>query len=152
MSFTKQFWCCHQLPERSFFVKGYQFPLCARCTGIACGYCFAFFLIIFNTLLPIWLCSIFLMPLILDGGIQFFANIVSTNTKRALTGFFFGLGIIHFIANILIFLYNTILFKQFSPPLLVSGVFFCPYSPTSPQPISRIEKAINHNGKLQIFA
>jgi len=32
-------WCgrycgCHQMPERSFSVKGYQFPLCARCTPI----------------------------------------------------------------------------------------------------------------------
>lgn len=25
---------CHQNPERSFFISGYQFPLCARCSGI----------------------------------------------------------------------------------------------------------------------
>jgi uncharacterized membrane protein len=25
---------CHQRPERSFFVDGYQFPVCARCTGL----------------------------------------------------------------------------------------------------------------------
>ncbi len=28
---------CHQMPERSFFYKGYQFPLCARCTGVFAG-------------------------------------------------------------------------------------------------------------------
>lgn len=25
---------CHQMPERSFFISGYQFPVCARCTGV----------------------------------------------------------------------------------------------------------------------
>lgn len=28
---------CHQLAERSFFYKGYQFPVCARCTGVTIG-------------------------------------------------------------------------------------------------------------------
>jgi uncharacterized membrane protein len=25
---------CHQLPDRSFFVNGWQLPVCARCTGL----------------------------------------------------------------------------------------------------------------------
>jgi len=25
---------CHQLPGRSFFLDGHQFPVCARCTGL----------------------------------------------------------------------------------------------------------------------
>ena len=29
---------CHQLPERSFFVAGYQFAVCARCTGVYFGF------------------------------------------------------------------------------------------------------------------
>ena len=28
---------CHQIPERSFFFKGYQFPVCGRCTGVIIG-------------------------------------------------------------------------------------------------------------------
>src|SRR5947209_7234050 len=31
------FWYCHQLSERSFFVRGRQCPLCARCLGILVG-------------------------------------------------------------------------------------------------------------------
>ena len=25
---------CHQIPDRSFFLDGRQFPVCARCTGL----------------------------------------------------------------------------------------------------------------------
>jgi len=28
---------CHQKPERSFFYKKKQFPVCSRCTGIVIG-------------------------------------------------------------------------------------------------------------------
>ena len=31
MDYTKLI--CHRMPERSFFIRGYQFPVCARCTG-----------------------------------------------------------------------------------------------------------------------
>ena len=29
---------CHQLPERSFFIAGYPFAVCARCTGVYFGF------------------------------------------------------------------------------------------------------------------
>src|SRR5689334_23996230 len=29
---------CHQLPERSFFIAGHQFAVCARCTGLYGGF------------------------------------------------------------------------------------------------------------------
>ena len=25
---------CHRKPEQSFFIKGHQFPVCSRCTGL----------------------------------------------------------------------------------------------------------------------
>src|SRR5882724_6304522 len=32
---------CHQLPERSFFIAGHQFAVCARCTGLYVGFTLA---------------------------------------------------------------------------------------------------------------
>ncbi|MEP6819700.1 MAG: DUF2085 domain-containing protein [bacterium] len=29
---------CHQIPERSFFIFGHQFAVCARCTGLYAGF------------------------------------------------------------------------------------------------------------------
>src|SRR5207248_3168461 len=29
---------CHQIPERSFFIDGHPFAICARCTGIYFGF------------------------------------------------------------------------------------------------------------------
>ena len=29
---------CHQLPERSFYLAGHQFAVCARCTGLYAGF------------------------------------------------------------------------------------------------------------------
>ena len=39
---------CHQMPERSFFINGMQFPLCARCTGILVGYLVGVLLFVFD--------------------------------------------------------------------------------------------------------
>ena len=29
---------CHQIPDRSFFIAGHQFAVCARCTGLYAGF------------------------------------------------------------------------------------------------------------------
>jgi uncharacterized membrane protein len=49
---------CHQLPERSFHLGVYQFPVCARCLGIYAGLFLiagvAFFAIGVRPQLPVW--------------------------------------------------------------------------------------------------
>lgn len=84
---------CHCLSERSFFYKGRQFPICARCTGELIG--------IFIGLIGWWLIQLpfyyyllMLIPLVLDGTIQMFTKYHSSNTKRLLTGILFGYGFI----------------------------------------------------------
>ncbi len=104
MTIARKMWGCHQKPERSFFRNGYQFPLCARCTGILVGYLCSFLLLVFGYLINCVVCLFFLVPLILDGGIQLLFNILSNNTRRFITGIIFGIGFIHMIANIIVYL------------------------------------------------
>lgn len=85
---------CHRLPERSFFIKGKQFPLCARCTGILLGYIIGIIInIIFkvdNLLLNVFL----VIPTVIDGTGQYFGHWVSNNKRRFITGIIAGIGII----------------------------------------------------------
>ncbi len=107
MQVAKVLWGCHQIPERSFFFRGYQFPLCARCTGITFGYIMSFLLLILELLVPMWLCMLFLAPLIIDGSIQLIFTIMSNNIRRFTTGTLFGIGFTHLIANTIIFITAT---------------------------------------------
>ncbi|MDO5151670.1 MAG: DUF2085 domain-containing protein, partial [Oscillospiraceae bacterium] len=61
---------CHQRPDRSFFYKGHQFPLCARCTGAVLGQFFA--VVLRFAIKPnMILCVIFCGVLFLDWLIQY---------------------------------------------------------------------------------
>ena len=102
MEWCKKYCNCHQLPERSFFIKGYQLPLCARCTGIAIGHIVAFIISPFITIK--YSISILTIPLIIDGTTQYFSTYESTNLKRILSGFLYGFAftsiVIHSIKSI----------------------------------------------------
>ncbi len=88
MEWCRRYCGCHQMPERSFFVRGYQFPLCARCTGIFAGHMAGFVLAHFIYSPWILLCMI---PMAVDGTVQYFSNYESTNRRRFITGFLYGL-------------------------------------------------------------
>ncbi len=107
---------CHQKSSRSFFVCDNQCGWCARCTFLWFS-TFMGSLIVFYTPkflnLKItglsWQVGLILTaPLALDGGIQLLATIISvlngqvpfyesTNSIRAITGVFFGIGIAFFM-------------------------------------------------------
>jgi len=88
---------CHKNPERSFFWKGKQFPVCARCTGIHFGY-LSLFLFVFQLISINWLLSILLiLPTLIDGLTQAYFNRESTNSIRFITGTLAGLGIMSII-------------------------------------------------------
>ena len=88
MELCSKYCNCHQKPERSFFVGGYQFPLCARCTGIALGYIAALITMPFYSFG--YLITLLLFPLAVDGTVQYFTAYESTNRKRIITGFLYG--------------------------------------------------------------
>lgn len=81
---------CHQRPERSFTVRGYQFPLCARCTGVALGQ-LAGLLPVGKRLRPKAAAAL-LAPLALDGVTQLAGLQTSNNRRRLVTGILAGVG------------------------------------------------------------
>lgn len=102
MKFTN--FICHRKPERSFFIKGHQFPVCSRCTGFYLG---AIVYIIYNnfyfinynfTLLLI--AFMMMIPMAIDGGTQFLGYRESSNTLRLITGLLGGVSIVIIIKTL----------------------------------------------------
>lgn len=86
---------CHQRSDRSFFVKGYQFPICARCTGVLMGYVLALPIILFlKSSIWIYISILFCVIMFSDWYIQFLRIKESTNLRRFITGILGGIGII----------------------------------------------------------
>lgn len=98
---------CHRMPERSFFFKGHQFPVCARCTGVFVGQLSAIIYGFFKKV-PTHISIILLGIMGLDWGIQEIKLCESTNTRRFITGICGGFGLfslyIRFIRNGISFL------------------------------------------------
>lgn len=92
---------CHCRADRSFFIQGKQFPICARCTGelagmLLLGMTYALYR------LPWPYAVLLLFPMILDGAIQLLTSYESTNQKRFLTGILFGYALFSlFIASLI---------------------------------------------------
>ena len=81
---------CHQMPERSFFIGGYQLPLCARCTGILAGHVIGMVVSLFRDVSLLSLIGT--IPLMIDGTVQQFTSYESTNDRRLFTGILYGFG------------------------------------------------------------
>jgi len=80
---------CHQISERSFFIKGYQFPVCARCTGVLAGNLAAYALF-FIYAIPLEFCVIGCTVMFIDWFIQYIGIRESTNIRRLITGIIAG--------------------------------------------------------------
>lgn len=101
---------CHRKPERSFFIKGHQFPVCARCTGfyttIILYTVYAYFVPIVYTLEYVLFGVLLCVPAFLDGLTQFFEFRESNNILRFITGILGGIGlmiIVKFLKLIIIY-------------------------------------------------
>lgn len=97
---------CHRMPERSFFIKGKQFPICARCTGILCGYIVAIICFLYFISFSIIASILLILPMVIDGTGQLYHKWQSTNPRRFFTGLLAGVGIILFIVNVTLFSFH----------------------------------------------
>ncbi|MCI9527392.1 MAG: DUF2085 domain-containing protein [Lachnospiraceae bacterium] len=92
--FLRLFFGCHARPDRSFYFRGKQFPICARCTGELVG------MIVCIPTLIFWGCPSFgivlllMVPLIIDGSVQKLTSYESGNIRRLISGILFGMALI----------------------------------------------------------
>ena len=103
---------CHQMHNRSFSYRSYQFPLCARCTGLLLGQVAAFCLFVlfvhFDIKLLLCLAVISVLIMGIDGIGQMKKLWISTNLRRLLTGITCGYFVTVFNINLIIVLINYI--------------------------------------------
>ena len=98
---------CHQLPERSFSINEFQFPICARCTGVLIGNIIGICGVYNSTLKWNTLvlgCGI----MYLDWHLQFLRLIDSSNARRFFTGIIGGYSLTSIYINAIFYLINLV--------------------------------------------
>ena len=100
---------CHQMPERSFFYKGYQFPVCARCTGVFIGEIITIILLLFKIHFSIIVSIILLLIMGFDWFVQYINLLNSNNYRRLFTGVCGGIGLTYIYYHIIAFIIRLIL-------------------------------------------
>ncbi|MEI0492099.1 DUF2085 domain-containing protein [Brachyspira intermedia] len=99
---------CNLTASRGFFIKGFCFPLCCRCTSIILSMLIFYFLLVkininIDNFFIIYLIFSFILmiPTTVDYMHQYFTRKESTNKRRVITGIFagFGIGIILYIVK-----------------------------------------------------
>ena len=83
---------CHQIRERSFYINGRQFPVCARCTGVLTGNITAVVLF-FVYAPPLAFCLLCCAVMLIDWSAQYIGMRRSTNVRRLITGVVGGYGL-----------------------------------------------------------
>lgn len=84
---------CHQMEERSYLLNGNQLPVCVRDLGLLLGFTLASFpLIWIDRRISWWMITAFVLPIIVDGGVQTLMDYQSQNLIRLTTGILGGVG------------------------------------------------------------
>ena len=103
---------CHRKPERSFFIKGYQFPVCSRCTGfyitLFAYFIYAYYFFVDYNVYLLAFAVLLLIPTVVDGLTQLFEYRESNNFLRFITGLVGGLGLGILIKALKYFIYLKI--------------------------------------------
>lgn len=93
-TFLRIFFGCHARPDRSFYFRGKQFPICARCTGELIGMTGGVLIAICKGYPSFWVVCLMMLPLVVDGFIQRLTAYESKNLRRLWTGILFGIAFI----------------------------------------------------------
>lgn len=102
---------CHQIANRSFFINGYQFPVCARCIGVIIGEIVAILLILLRINIDfVWAVTL-LLVMGADWFLQYINWIESNNTRRMITGISGGIGLTYLYYRIFVFIF--VILKSF---------------------------------------
>lgn len=91
---------CHQRPERSFFIGSYQFPVCARCTGVFLGQSAMLAMLLCGKKPGVGLSAAMLLAMGADWFAQYAGICESTNPRRFITGILGGAGIMALYAHV----------------------------------------------------
>lgn len=83
-------WHCHQRQDRSFFIRGRQMPLCARCTGLLVG---SFAVPLFVLSLRWQVAVALFAAFVVDSVSQFVGLRSSNNVLRLVTGLGFPVAV-----------------------------------------------------------
>lgn len=105
---------CHQLPERSFFYHGKQFPVCARCTGVTIGQLAAVIFRLAGKHTGSGSALLLLSLMGADWLIQALHIKSSNNCRRLITGIAGGFGLFTLYLNGASFLFSLIFKKNYS--------------------------------------
>ena len=94
---------CHQREDRSFKIKGWQFPICSRCTGILTGQILGIVIYLCKVRIPIYICLGFLAIMFLDWYVQYKKIKESTNIRRFITGNLAGIAQTSILIELILF-------------------------------------------------
>ncbi len=103
---------CHQMPERSFFFKQYQFPVCARCCGVLFGEVLAVILFFKKKRIRPKISFVSAGVMFLDWYIQYIGKLESNNKRRFISGILGGLGCWSVYLNLIEFTHKKNLKKR----------------------------------------
>ena len=90
---------CHQLVERSYFIDGFQMPLCARCLGLHLGFLISAAIILARrdprlsglpSLRSLVALGLIMLPAMADVVLSYTGIVDTDNSRRAVTGVLFG--------------------------------------------------------------
>jgi len=85
---------CHRIEERCIKIGNHTSFLCARCTGLVVGTVLAVAFLALNVSVPLYVLSVFCIPLLIDGFTQLSNLRKSNNPLRVVSGILFAIGLL----------------------------------------------------------